>query len=111
MAVSCDWVASSVRAVSCFLERKVSAFRDTFLTYVFVVSARYKGVSLYFVLNFDRVSAVLENSCLCYESVHWSAILFEIAKIVSVKCVVYLGLDMLFEKFPALADAFLFFCR
>ena len=39
------------------------------------------------------------------------AILFEVTMIVSVKFLVSLGPDMLFETFPELDDAFLLFCR
>ena len=35
---------------------------------------------------------------------------FEITNIVSVKCLVCLGLDILFETFPVLVDVFLLFC-
>ena len=40
----------SARYVWCFLERKVAALRDTFLTYTFLVSTKCEGVSQYFVL-------------------------------------------------------------
>lgn len=101
----------SARYVSCFLECKVVALRDAFLTYSFVVCAKYEGISHYFVLHLVRVPAVLdEKSCFCKEGVQWSAILFEITKIVSVKYLVCLGLDMLFEAFPVLVDVFLLFC-
>ena len=35
----------SARYVSCFLERKVVALRDTFLTYTFVVCTKYESIS------------------------------------------------------------------
>ena len=37
----------SARYVSCFLEGKVVAFRDTFLTYIFVVCAKYECLALF----------------------------------------------------------------
>ena len=88
--------------VLCFLRRKVVALRDTFLTYIFVVCVKYEGVSVY--LQFWK-------SSLCNEGVQWSAILFENAKIVSLECLACLGLDMLFETSPVLADVFLLFYR
>ena len=114
MALSCAWVASSVaRNVPCFLESKVISLWDAFLMYGSVVCAKYECISLYFVLHLVHVPAVLdERSCLCKEGIQWSAIFFEISKIVSVKYVVCLGLDMLFEAFgPVLFDVFLLFCR
>ena len=39
-ALSCVWVASSVRYAPCFLECKVVALRDAFLTYTFVACAK-----------------------------------------------------------------------
>ena len=102
----------SVRYVSCFLERKVVALCDTFLTYIFEVCAKHEGVSHYFVLHLVLVPAVLdEKSWLCNEGVQWPSILFEIRKTVSVKCLVCLWLDMLFETFPVLVDVFLLFCH
>ena len=41
----------SARYVWCFLERKVVALRDTFLTYIFLVCTKCEGVSQYFVLG------------------------------------------------------------
>ena len=112
MALSCVWVASSVRSVPCFLECKVIALRDAFLTYSFVAYAKCEGISHYFVLHLVRIPAVLyEKSCPRKEGVQWSTILFEITKIVPVKYLVCLGLDMLFEAFPVLVDVFLLFCR
>ena len=107
-----EWVASSVRAMSCaFPNVRSLPLRDAFLTYSFVVCAKYEGISHYFILHLVRVPAVLdEKSCFCKEGVQRSAIFFEIRKIVSVKYLVCLGLDMLFEAFPVLVDVFLLFC-
>ena len=69
--------------VSCFLEREVVALRDTFLTYIFVVCAKYESVSHYFALHLVRVPAVFDQkSCPCNKGVQWSAILLGITNIV-----------------------------
>lgn len=77
-----------------------------------MVCVEYEGVSHYFVLHLVWVPAVLDEACcLCKEGVQWSAILFEITKIVSVKYLVCLGLNVFFEAFSVLIDVFLLFCR
>ena len=67
----------SASYVPCFLKCKVVALRDAFLTYSFMVCAKYEGISHYFVLHLVRVPAVLdEKSCFCKEGVQRSASLF-----------------------------------
>ena len=112
MALSCAWVTSSVRHyLPCFLECKVVALCDAFLSYSFVVCAKYEEVLHYFALHLVQVPTVLDyKSCFCKPGIQWPAILFEIVKIVSVKHLVCLGLEMFFKAFPVLVDV-LFFCR
>lgn len=83
------------------------AIRDAFLTFDFVVCAKYEGTSHYVVLHLAWVPQILdEKSLLCKRGFQWPANLFEIVKIVPVKYLVCLGIEMFSEAFPVLVDVF-----